>query len=934
VKTAEELWDLLHQAHDLPYGAAQIALVEQVLRHVDTAGDPALAFYARLHATTAYMYGGEPVKAFPTFSWCVADFDRKPAPYHERWTHNLLWLFKNMVNALTKFPEIPLARTYAVLDDMERRYREHGRGLQAVYKHRYLVAEHVGKTEEAQGWFEKWQAAPRDELSDCAGCDPTSLANHLIGKKRFAEAVELAEPVLAGDLSCNEQPQSILSELMVAYLRSGRPVEAADAHRRSYLVERNNLADLSGIGDHIAFCARTGNEHRGLEILQRHIDWLEKAPSPSSAMWFAAESSLLLRRITELGHGDAVIRRSGRPDTTAAELAAELAALATDVAARFDARNGTGHQGANIRKMLDAEPYEITVELSATARPVAVGLVATPPPSMVAAEPEPPAEIPAEASLSELLDLAERYQDEDREEAFGQVVDVIGERFELPGEPMLAARVLALRGYRLPQDAHAETVAVWERAVALFTEAGAEGEAIALRARIAGERANLGEPDGVVEAVQADVDHQEQHGDAARRASAWLRLSNVYVQADRLDEATVAGDRADGYAAETGDPRRVAYHALMRARVRAMAHRHEDAVAAARAAWDYYREHGPVGMSVDAAMVFGQFADDPAEAVAAFGEVIAAGLPGPAFAVRMQRGRALLQLDRAGEAIDDLVEAVALAAERGMDEGGAYARHDLAQAYRLTGRLAEAIEVAEEALLGYERFEVEERADDCRFLLAGLYESFGDQARALAGYRELIEKLADNPAGRGQIGEQAGLLLYDMDRDSEAALTFLASAEALRAAGDPEGELRLLHRRLMALNFADEVPAAEELVGVFAERCAELPAELAAEPQVIWRRLMFGYEVANLLVRRDRFTEAMPHLRGAPEQLRVIGATDDADQVTNMLAHALLRTGSLDEAEAMLDTSLAGMRPDAPARELAIRLLDETREAKKGLNDR
>ena len=29
--TEDELWDLLQQAYDMPYGAAQIALVEQVV---------------------------------------------------------------------------------------------------------------------------------------------------------------------------------------------------------------------------------------------------------------------------------------------------------------------------------------------------------------------------------------------------------------------------------------------------------------------------------------------------------------------------------------------------------------------------------------------------------------------------------------------------------------------------------------------------------------------------------------------------------------------------------------------------------------------------------------------------------------------------------------------------------------------------------------
>ncbi|MEU8655970.1 tetratricopeptide repeat protein [Actinoplanes philippinensis] len=928
MKTAQDLWDLLHEAQQLPYGAAQIALVDQLLRHVDTTDDAALRFSARLFATTAYIYGGEPVRAFPTFSWCVADFDRNPSPYHERWMHNLLWLFKNMVHSMTRFPELPLERTYAVLDDMERRYRESGHGLQPVFKHRYLVAQHVGLTDEADDWFRKWQAAPRDTLSDCAGCDPTSLVNHLAGEGRFEEAVELATPVLAGDLSCTEQPQSILSELMVVYLKTGRLQEAADAHRRSYLVERNNLADLWGIGDHIEFCARTGNEHRGLEILQRHIDWLDRAPSPAAAMSFASSAVLLLRRVTAIGHGDSPVRRAGRPDTTAVELAGELETFATGLAARFDARNGTSHQSEVVRRTMSAEPYGVQVPLSPTARraPVAV-----PAPAPVVVE-EPVVEVDDSATPAELIDLAEQHYRDDRGDALRAVLAAFDARHDDPADPALAGRLWTLRGYVMPDDAVTQTTAAWERAAGLFTEAGDMVRASEVRARLALYQARDEEPSAeVLSLIESDVAVQEEHGDPGSRASALIRLSHVYRLLGRLDEANEAGDRADRCAAETGDQRRLAYHGMVRAQNRAMAGRGEEAVEAARSAWVFYREHGPTREAAEAGMVLGQITDDPEEAVTALGAPIEFGLEGAQLPARANRGRALMRLDRAAEAIDDFVEAVALCAEAEQAEAGLFARQELAQAYHQAGRPVEAAEVAEEALLGFDRLGFEEPAGDTRFLLAAVYRDLRDADRALAIYRDLIEKLEGNPAGRGQVGEQAGQLLYDVDRDSEAALTFRAAAESLREAGDLVGELRLLRRRLMALNYADEVPEAEEVVELATRRYAELPAELAAEPGVIWGRSVFAFEVGNLLMRRGRYAEALPHLYGAPERLREIGAVDDADRVEGMLAEALLRSGSSREAERILGALLKRMRPDAPTRELASELYDE---ATNQLNDR
>ncbi|RLP95897.1 hypothetical protein EAD98_12445, partial [Micromonospora sp. CV4] len=317
----EDLWRVLRGISDIPYGAGQIAALEQLLRRVDAADDRHLAFVTRMQATTGYVYGGEPAKSFVTFSWCLSEFDRDPQPYHQRHLHHLLWHFKYMVSGLLKFPEVPLDRTYAVLDDMERRYKAGGHSLQTVHKHRFRVADHVGDADAAAHWYRLWQTTPRDELSDCAGCDPTSQVGYLADTGRDAEAVTLAEPVLAGRLTCTEQPQAILTALLLPYLRTGRGAAARDAHREAYRRLRGNLADLWDIGDHIEFCTLTGNEARAVELVERHLDWLDRPPSPAAAMHFAATAAAALRQAGRIG-APTVYRRAaeGRP-------AAEVPAL-------------------------------------------------------------------------------------------------------------------------------------------------------------------------------------------------------------------------------------------------------------------------------------------------------------------------------------------------------------------------------------------------------------------------------------------------------------------------------------------------------------------------------------------------------------------------------------------------------------------------------
>ena len=917
MKDTTELWSLLSQAEDMPWGAAQIALVEQVVRHVDAAGDPQLAFVARLIATNAYVYGGEPAKAFAPFSWCVSDFDNNPQPYHQRSAHSLLWLFKAMVNALTKFPEVPLARTYAVLDDMERRYRESGNGLQSVYKYRYVVADHIGLRDEADAWFERWQAAPRDSLSDCVGCDPTDFAEYFSARGRYAEAVALAEPVLAGRLDCTEQPQAILRELMVPYLMTGRADDAAAAHRRSYRLQRGNLADLADIADHITFCCRTGNEHRGLEILQRHLDWLDTAPSPSAAMEFAAAGGLLLRRLTELGHGDAVLRRRDRPDTTAAELAVELAAQATELAGRFDARNGTGEQGRRIAERLAAAPFDVPVVLSPLRRTAAVSA-----PRPVTEPVEPPVEVPAEAGPAELLELAEGHAREDRDAAAAATLAAFDARFPDPASlgPLLAGRRAALDGQRTEwADDPERVMASWERAIELLTEAGAAEEAAAARGRLGVARCLRGRPEEGLPLVETAL---AEARDDRRRAGAWARLAIARFSVDDYAGALEALDNSDEFA----DPRQRAVNATWRARAEDARDRPVEALAAAAAARDFYRAHGPAARLVEVNMLIGAVATDPAQIVDAYGETLATGVPHEALIARAGRGRALLALDRPAEAVDDLVEAVGLCAELDQEVPGAFVRHDLAHAYRRIGRAVEAAEVAEEALLRFEKLGVAEPADDVRFLLAALYREIGDTAGALTVYRDLIERLADNPAGRGQVAEQAGALLYDIDRDAEAAQTFAAAAEALHEAGDLVGELRALGRRIAALHYADDLPAA--LVTV--EQAERLATELPDEPEAVWQRAMVARETARLFLVRGRYAEALPHLRDRGDRLRTIGADDDAEELDVMLGEAMLGSGAVREAEVFLAGLLERFAAGSPAHERVTELLRRAADEKTG----
>ncbi|MEV4491156.1 hypothetical protein AB0K04_13675 [Micromonospora coxensis] len=924
----DDLWRVLHEIHNMPYGAGQVAALEQLLRRADAGDDRNLAFAARMQATTAYVYGGEPAKSFVTFSWCLAEYDRDPQPYHQRFTHQLLWHFKYMVNAMLKFPELPLDRTYAVLDDMERRYRDTGHTLQAVHKHRYLVAAHVGAHDEAAEWYRKWLTTPRDALSDCAGCDPTTQVQHLTEAGRADEAVALAEPVLAGRLTCNEQPQAILTALLPAYLGTGRRDAARDAHREAYRRLRSNLSDLWDIADHVEFCTVTGNEARALELVERHLDWLDRAPTPAAGMHFAAAASAALRQAPD----ELTVHRRASGDRPAGEvpvgtLADELAGTATALAARFDARNGTSYQSERIARRLAARPEGEHLPLSASLRRRPVDTTTSAPADDASTE---PVRVPADASAQELLALAEECVRTHRQDGMRAALRAYDERFAGTEQPaaVLAHRLElhAAEVYESADGAGTAAVEANRRALTAWREVPDPLRAQVVAGRL-GALLCMSDEDAEegLALVRESVGYLDEHGDQRERAAAHDRLALAYVHRERWTEALAAVERA---AAEADvDPWLATRVAMHRVHVLERLERGDEVREAADRARRLARTVGANDILTFACLAYARWVDDPADAVTACDEALRVAPADARLPVRVARGRALLGADRASEAIDDLAEAVTLCVEQGAD-GDAFLRWELANAYRVAGRLGEAAEVAEEAVIGLDRLGAQAEADRCRHLLAGVYEGLGEIDSALALLGQLADNLdgPDNLPHRGQVLEEAGGILYQADRDAIAAQRFDAAASAYRLAELPLDELRARRRQLLALFWSGDLPAASALIDVVDRADAAL-AGPSEEPVVTYERALAAEAVARVLTGEERLVAALDRLDGVAGRLRSIEAFGEAAQVELLTGELLLRSDRPVEAERLLRQVLGGLpsgsRPASQGAWLLAKALDE-----------
>jgi hypothetical protein len=157
-------------------------------------------------ATTAYVYGGRRQKSFVTFSWCLADFDRNPQPWHRTRLPPALALQYDQ--RLLNFPECRWsgrtrcwttwsASTATVTQP--RAVREPAR-----------VARHVGAADRG-GSLPAVDDHARF-LSGCAG-RPSSRVSYLSDLGRLSRP-SAGRAGAAGRLTCTEQPRHRTSLLL------------------------------------------------------------------------------------------------------------------------------------------------------------------------------------------------------------------------------------------------------------------------------------------------------------------------------------------------------------------------------------------------------------------------------------------------------------------------------------------------------------------------------------------------------------------------------------------------------------------------------------------------------------------------------------------------------------------------------------------------
>ena len=302
---AQEVRELLEYASQLPWAPSRSAQVAQAAMWADALeGETDLKIDAYLELTMSYQQGNEEWKALAPLSTLLNMFEKNPMDFDAEQIEELAWLYKGTVSAAGRNPAVSREQLEELTTGLAQFVSEQGFSMHVVHGVRVMLALRKGDLDEAREALTLWRATPRDEICDCAGCDPEKQIAEATAHKDWERAVATAMPLFDEEGACAAQPYSIRAHAMIPLLMSGRPDTAWEAHVRSYNHHRGSANAMDLLGTHMEFLVRSGRWQRALDILRDSIALTSQAENASLLMDYLRGAALAAREASRRGKGE------------------------------------------------------------------------------------------------------------------------------------------------------------------------------------------------------------------------------------------------------------------------------------------------------------------------------------------------------------------------------------------------------------------------------------------------------------------------------------------------------------------------------------------------------------------------------------------------------------------------------------------------------
>ncbi|HLW66314.1 MAG TPA: hypothetical protein VKS79_13455 [Gemmataceae bacterium] len=342
---AEQVRSLLEEAGGLPTSPTQLALLEEAVHLADTHHDIRLGVEARrpLMYVARYLLRGDILTV--AFTWCLAHYDREPALFGGR---DLLWEYGQVIGQLANLHDVSRQTLEQMLEDFGRRLLAGGESqLQVYLKQRHIAPDlgdrELGRTAN-QLVHEEYRKLGRGPTVD-ERTEEIELELFLGNEER---ALELAKRFLHGDWRGYVHSGGFAPYLLLPLHKHDRRPEAAALYKRCRTSFHPERCYYWPYGEFIKWLTLTGANDEAVQVYAKCQRAIKPYTDPLTRLHFALDATVLFDRLAKTGPAQLPLRLGevvpvGREDGRyeVAQLHNWLHQEARELAARFDARNGT-----------------------------------------------------------------------------------------------------------------------------------------------------------------------------------------------------------------------------------------------------------------------------------------------------------------------------------------------------------------------------------------------------------------------------------------------------------------------------------------------------------------------------------------------------------------------------------------------------------------
>lgn len=289
-----DLDTLMSLALVLPDSPRKVELLEEAVRIADAHHDELTAMHVRLQLLDAATFGGKIERSIVAFGWILGYYDKNPDCID---LHTLLWRYKWIVANVVGFTTVGKQRIYEMEEDIERRFLENGFSLQVVHEKRFENAKWMGDRERAKTYFEKWLQSERDSLSDCLACDQNHRVEAFAYFGQLHEALEAAEPLLQGRMSCRTMPQVTYAMLILPAIELQNADLAEQLFKDGYHQIQGKDNFLREAAQHLYYLVWTNRLDEAVDCFWEHLPISRNLMVDSHNLQFQHAASCLFQAL-------------------------------------------------------------------------------------------------------------------------------------------------------------------------------------------------------------------------------------------------------------------------------------------------------------------------------------------------------------------------------------------------------------------------------------------------------------------------------------------------------------------------------------------------------------------------------------------------------------------------------------------------------------